>query len=92
VSTTTRTGEPFPEPPGRLDAVDARHPDVHQDDVGAKRETPVHRLGAVGRLPDDSERVVGLDDAAEAGPHQRLIVGDEDPDHGATSGSRATSR
>ena len=52
------------------------------------------RLGAVLGLADHLDVVAGVEDHAEAGPHQRLVVGDHDPDgHGAASnGRRAWTR
>ena len=35
--------------PGGLDAVHARHPDVHQHDIGAQLAADPHRLGPVAR-------------------------------------------
>ena len=42
---------------------------------------------AVGRLADHLEVGLALDEHAEAGPHQRLVVGQQDPDHGAGTGA-----
>jgi hypothetical protein len=36
------------EPTGRLDAVEPRHPDVHEDDVGIQSDRLVERLDAIG--------------------------------------------
>ena len=45
------------------------------------------RLGPVGRLADHLEAVLALDEDAEAGPHQGLVVGQQDADHGAATGA-----
>ena len=72
-------------PAGRLEPVEARHPDVHQDDVGSVPPgEPDGRL-AVGGLGDDVDIRLGLEDHPEAGPDQRLVVGDEDPESAARS-------
>ena len=43
----------------------------------------VERLGAVARLADDLDVVLGFEDHAKAAAHERLVVGDQDADHGA---------
>ena len=44
----------------------------------------------VGRLADDFDVLLGVEDQAEAASHERLVVGDEDSDHSDdSSGSRA---
>ena len=62
------------------DAVEARHADVHQDDVGALFADEVDRLLAVRRLARDLHVGLRLHDHAEACAHQRLVVGDDDAD------------
>jgi len=47
----------------------------------------VHGLAAVAGLADDLDVVGGLEQHREAGPHQGLVVGYYDPDHGAGSSS-----
>ena len=76
---------------GRLDAVDPGHPDVHQDDVGAQPAAQLDRLAAVGRLADDRDVVLALRIMPEAGPDERLVVGEQDADHASPNryGSRA---
>ena len=48
----------------------------------------VDHLVAVVALGDDLEAVVGAEDAGHAGPHDRLVVDDEDADHAAHGGRR----
>jgi hypothetical protein len=72
----------------RLDAVELGHADVHQHDVGRQATRLLDRRVAVGRLADDVDVLLGVEDHAEAGAHQRLVVGDQDADH---SGSLATT-
>ena len=85
----------------RLDAVELGHADVHQHDVGLQRAAPASTASsAVGGLADDVEVVLGVEDHAEAGAHQRLVVGDQHADGScglhrlvsATSGSRRADR
>ena len=63
--------------PGGLQAVQFGHPDVHEDHVGAGAPDRVDRLPAVGGLGDHVDAVAGQDHP-EAGPDQRLIIGDHD--------------
>jgi hypothetical protein len=84
-------------PPRRLDPVELRHADVHQDDVRLELAGELHRLGAVGRLADHVEVVLGVEDHPEAGADEGLVVGDEDARHALTlsrssSGRRARTR
>src|SRR5690606_18796778 len=77
---------------GGLQAVGARHADVHEHHVGARRAGQLHRLHAVRRLGDDDQVVGQVEQGAEPGPHHRLVVRQQDPDHGAppVSGPAAT--
>jgi hypothetical protein len=68
------------EPARRLDAVHARHPDVHEDDVGPQRPHLRQRDLAVGGLADHLDVRLGLQDEAEAGAQQRLVVDQQDAD------------
>src|SRR5690606_10043198 len=79
--------------PGGLQAVGLRHPDVHQDDVRAKLCDEPERLDPVGGLPDDLDVVLAVEDGAEPGADQPLVVGQDDADHRDSSrGSRALTR
>jgi hypothetical protein len=69
------------DPAGGLEAIDPGHPDVHQDHVGALGARQLHRLLAVDRLADHLDVSVRLEQHPEAGPDQRLVVGEEHPDH-----------
>ena len=84
------TGGPG-QPAGRLDPVQPRHPDVHQDDVGCQLGGPGYRLRAVGGFPDDGDGVLGVKELAEAGPDKFLVVGDEHPDRHGTAWSPAST-
>jgi hypothetical protein len=74
------------QPARRLDAVEHRHADVHQHDVRPVRLGQADGLLAVARLGDDRDRAGRLEHGLEARAHQRLVIGDEDADHGAASG------
>ena len=81
--------------PGRLDPVHLRHPDVHEDDVGPHLPHQTDRLDPVGGLPEHLEIGRGVDEDPETGPHERLIVDDDDTDHDEVRQSRgklATTR
>jgi hypothetical protein len=64
------------EPPGGFDAVDSRHPDVHQHDVGCVLAGGSDGLLAVACLGDDLDVAGGLEHGFEPRPHHRLIVRD----------------
>jgi hypothetical protein len=68
------------QPARRLDAVHARHPDVHEDDVGPQRPHLRQRDLAVGGLTDHLDVRLGLQDEAEAGAQQWLVVDQQDAD------------
>ena len=74
------------DPPGRLEPVHLRHPDVHQHDVRPVLERGRDRLPPVRGLGHhrDARRA---EDQPEAAPDQRLVVGDDHP--GARVRSRA---
>ena len=83
------------EPPGRLEPVEVRHADVHQDDVGVELAGCPERLLAVARLADDLDVRLRLEDHAEARAHESLVVDDQDTDAHASpslTGSRAEMR
>ena len=65
---------------GGLDAVQPRHADVEQADIRAERSGHLHRLSAVGRLADDRDVGVGVEDHAQTGANDLLIVGHDDAD------------
>ena len=83
VSISTRTGPRRAsvrrqQPPGGLDPVQLRHADVHQHDVGLQLRAPRSTASsAVGGLADHVDVVLGVEDHAEAGAHERLVVGDQ---------------
>ena len=70
---------------GRGDAVEHRHPDVHQHDVGPVLLALLHRLFAVCCGCDDGDVALGLEQRGEACADGLLVVGDQGADHGAAS-------
>src|SRR3954447_13369640 len=74
--------------PRRLDPVDLRHPDVHENDVRSEVASERSGFGAVRRLADHVH-AGELEDQAETRPDELLVVREQDADHGRTSGSVA---
>src|SRR6202021_4187165 len=62
----------------RRDTVGHGHADVHQDDVRREVRRELDRLPSVGRLADDFQVVLGVDQRRERGAEQRLVVDDGD--------------
>ena len=81
-----RVGE---DPLGRREPVELGHADVHQHDVGAPAGDDVDRGVAVGRLADDGDVGLGVEDDAKAGAQQALVVGDDDGDRAQRRRPRA---
>ena len=82
VSTSTR-GAPLAgaDLPGRLDPVEVRHADVHQDDVRAE----LGRL-TTASLPSSASPTTSMsgspfEDHPESGANEALVVREEDADH-----------
>ena len=75
--------------PGRFQAVHARHPDVHQDDVGAQGGRRRAGLHTIGRLADHLDVVAAVEDRPEPEPDQLLVVNEQDAD--AHVGSTAST-
>ena len=67
-----------PRPAGRLEPAAARHLDVHQHHVGPEAPGDLDGLLAVAGLARDLEVLLGSQDQLEAGPHQGLVVGQDD--------------
>lgn len=70
---------------GRLDAVDARHVEIHQDDVRRTAAAVGDRLLAVGRDAGELDVRERLDQPAEAVADDAVVVGDQHADHGRVS-------
>ena len=74
------------QPPGRLDAVEVRHADVHDDDIRSQSKERFDSLSAVGCLPYHLEIRLGIDDHPQAATDERLVVDQENTDcHRTTS-------
>ena len=58
-----------------------RHPDVHQAHVGAQRAGQLDRSASVGRLGDDLDVGVAVEDQSESGAHHLLVIRDQHSDH-----------
>ena len=54
--------------PGRLDAVQDRHPDVHEHHIRRQVVDQAHGLGPIGCFPDHDDAVLGGEDSGNAGP------------------------
>ena len=65
---------------GRLDAVEGGHADVHDDDVRAAPAGLGDALATVGRLADDLDVILAVEDHPEAGPDELLVVHEQDAD------------
>ena len=70
--------------PGQPDAVQPRQPEVEHDDVGQQPPGQLDRLHAVAGLADHGQVVLGSQHRAEAGPQQRLPVGQQQPNRRST--------
>ena len=78
-------GRVVDDPPGRLHAVHAGHPDVHQHHVGRRTAAEVQGLATVAGLADDLDLRRGAEQHDEPGAHQLLVVDDRYPDHDRSS-------
>src|SRR5215468_9270107 len=77
------------DPRGGFDPVQVRHPDVHQHQVGLEPRGLADGRQPVGGLADHLEVLDALQDGAQAGADEFLVVGDEQPHGGTSNGSRA---
>jgi hypothetical protein len=80
------------EPADRLDAVAARHPQVHQHDVGVVLGGERDRLLAVGGGADELDPVEQPEQRAEALADDALVVGEQDADHAGSHSSTGSRR
>src|SRR5438067_1803611 len=67
---------------------DALHGDVHEDHVRLLALRELDRFFAARGFTDDSHFSHRAEKRADAGAHQRVIVGKQDPDHQAASLAR----
>src|SRR5439155_16999945 len=83
-----------------FEAVDARHANVHQHEIGLQPPRRLDRLEAVSGLSHDLDLRIHLEELAKARADERLVVGDDDADaqraprgfHGETASVPATGR
>jgi signal transduction histidine kinase len=68
---------------GRLDAVEHRHPHVHERDIGRQARDSGDRVLPVGGLPDHLEVRLAVDHHTKPHPHELLVVGKQHADHRA---------
>ena len=71
--------------PGRLDAVDDRHLDVDERDVGQVLPGQCQALAAVGGLGHHLDVVLDVEQRAESAADERLVVDQQDTDHDVRS-------
>jgi hypothetical protein len=78
--------------PRCFEAVHPWHSDIHQDDLGSVPASQRDRLLTVRSLTDDGEVGLRLEDQAETGSDERLVVDDQDAcGHGGSRGRRAST-
>ena len=66
--------------PRRLEPVELRHADVHENDGRIESRRLLDGLEPVRRLRDDLDVLLAAEEHPEARPHHRLVVGDENAD------------
>ena len=64
-------------------SLDAGHADIHQDHIRAGLASQTHALLPIGGLTDHRHVRLRLEQDPQAGPQQRLIVGQQHADHDA---------
>ena len=82
-------GQQPPDLGGRAQAVQPGHPDVEQHDVRVRGEGLGDRRTPVGGFGDDLDPRVRAEDRRHPRPHQRLVVGQHDPDHDPPSANQS---
>ena len=70
-----RRGEVLDDAAGGLDAIDLRHGDIHDDDVGFEGLGQADGVGAIAGLPDDFHVGLLVEDELEALANHRVIIG-----------------
>jgi hypothetical protein len=69
------------QPLGGLGAVESRHLQVGQDDVGSQVAGEFYRLLPVGALGDDLDVGLGVQQLTQPEAHVRVVVDDHDANH-----------
>ena len=85
-----RVGLRADDAPGRLDAVQDGHADVHQHDVGSQASGACNCVLAVAGFADDAHLRLALKDLAQADADECLVVGDQHGGHTVGSLARTT--
>ena len=75
--TISAPGAAVDQPPGHLEAVQARHLDVQEDDVGSRRSICGERLDAVAGLADHLDRAELPEQVAQLVPRGLFVVDDQ---------------
>ena len=70
---------------GNVEAGEARHLDVGEEHIGPRTERQGNSVRARGGLADDFDVVLDVEQRGECTEDHRLILGDHDADHDATS-------
>lgn len=63
----------------RLDAVEARHVQVHHDDIGEQLRGPRDCAFAICGFPDRPDAEQRVDQRPQPAAKGRMVVGDQDP-------------
>src|SRR5437899_4075217 len=88
-----RAGGLFGDAGGRLEAVETRHGDVHDDDIGAVEACQLEGFAPVRRLRDHVDPADLAQHRADALTNQGVVLGEQDTQgsggHGSVRGNRA---
>ena len=75
----------------RLESGRAGHLDVEQGDIGVDRPRRAEHLVAAGDLRHHLDVGLEPEQARQRAAHHALILGQQDPNHGAGTGTRTAS-
>ena len=78
----------FEQPRGGVDAVQPRHPQVHQHHVGGQRAGRRDGLLARARLADHHDVGLAVEHAAHTRPYDRMVVHQQHRDHAVGTSTR----
>ena len=67
-----------------LDAIETRHLQVHQDNIGLEDGGFIHGLLPIAGLADDLHIGLGAEHHHQTGTYHRMIIDDENPNHHAS--------
>ena len=77
---------------GGVDAGEAGHLDVEQAHLGSRGAGGGDHLVAATDLGDDLEVGLEVEQRGERATHERLVVGEQQPDHGSATSTRVPGR